>query len=294
MKSIIEKENLQINIDRLDAQRYLYTKAKHISITSFILCAIIPVALVFLRLCFYDNDAFSKSVIIYSFFIILIEKVLEFLSTRRRNTASRIQQLFDCQLFNLPWNEPLCGEQPTLEDIYIAKTGKNINKLHDWYDPNIAILKHEYATIVCMRTNIVYDKNIRNLYHRIIWISILILASVFFIIGIVQNNNMWDWFINSLIPIMPFVSWFLDIHKHNIENLKVLTRIEKLINITFSKIREKGKITTKELSVIQDLIFIHRNSAYPIPNIFYKIIRNRLEKTTEYSVNQICEEIANY
>lgn len=292
MNLIVEKENSQINIDRLDAQRYLYTKAKCISIISFILCAIIPMALVFLRFCFYDNDIFSKIVIIYSFCAIFIEKILEFLITKRRNTASRIQQLFDCELFDLPWNEPLCGEQPTHEEIYKAKTGKSINKLHNWYEPVIESLKHEYAIVVCMHTNVLYDRNIRNIYHKIIYITMLVLPLIVFLFGIINNNDMLDWLTNSLIPFTPLMAWCLDIHKHNIENLKALTRIEKLINITFSKVKKKGKIAIKELSVIQDLIFVHRNTAYPIPNILYKIMRNRLEKTTNYSINQICEEIA--
>lgn len=53
MNNIVKRENQSVNIDRLDAQRHLYSKAKTYTYLVVILCVLNPVLLAIAKSCFF-------------------------------------------------------------------------------------------------------------------------------------------------------------------------------------------------------------------------------------------------
>ena len=107
MNDIIARENLQSNIDRLDAQRHLYIIAKRYTIASLFLCVIAPVLTSFAKVIFPGVEPIIKGAIVYSFATLFVKQFLSSRASSLRNLAARIQQLFDCELLDLSWKEPL-------------------------------------------------------------------------------------------------------------------------------------------------------------------------------------------
>ena len=294
MNDIIVKENLQFNIDRLDAQRHLYVKVKRYTFASLFLCVIVPVLTSFAKVIFPGVEPIIKGAIVYSFATLFVKQFLSSRASSLRNLAARIQQLFDCELFDLNWNEPLCGKKPQPEEIHDAKTGKNLTKLNNWYEPVIGQLPQKYGVIVCMRTNVTYDQKLRRTFSWIV--EALIVGALIFVfsIGFKQNDNMWDWFLNALVPLSPIISWFIDIWKQNNNNIEALNKLQTLIDKSLNVAINHQEIPVSDLDRIQNFIFVHRNTSYIIPESIYNMLRKKTENAAKYSAQQICDQIMNH
>lgn len=291
MNDIITKENSELNIDRLAAQRHLYSQAKNYSNVIFVLCVAVPILLSFAKVIASSWVCLAQIAIIYSFFATFVKYALSGFKNGKRNLAARIQQLFDCELFNLDWSEALCGAKPIPEQIYKAQKGVDRTTLANWYEPVISNLSHEHAVIVCQRTNVVYDQNIRSYYSTLINVVFIVSVAIVFVTGLLLKKGIWEWFLNGIIPVMPIVSWYLDLHKQNESNLNALNKLQSLIDSALTEAEAGNPLNKEKLQRIQDFMYMHRNTSYTIPDLVYKLKRNNSEAATYYSAEQLCNRL---
>ena len=73
MNDFLIKENLPMNLDRLDAQRHLYSKAKCCSYVVAFLCVLIPVILAIIKILIPNVDFIIKGTLVYSFLILILK-----------------------------------------------------------------------------------------------------------------------------------------------------------------------------------------------------------------------------
>lgn len=118
---ISTKQNEQTFIDRLAAQRKLYSSSKSISHFLLFSCVLVPVILAILKVIFPSCSILPKIIVVYSFVATISRIWLEDMTKKRILMAAKIQQLFDCDLFGLTWNTALCGTKPTPEEIFNAR-----------------------------------------------------------------------------------------------------------------------------------------------------------------------------
>ena len=291
MNDISRKQDLPENIDKLAAQRHLYSLAKRVSLFIFVVCIILPMVLAIFKFLFPNVEWYAKVVVLVSFLATIAKIVLGDIKKYRQNLAARIQQLLDCELFNLPWNDALCGNQPLPEEIFKYKEGMPRELLLSWYGSEIESLPHEYAVLVCMRTNVVYDKGIRRYYQRLCTGMAIIAAVLVFCSGLIADVTLWSLFLYGIIPLMPVVSWFVDVKNQYRKNMAALDKLQSLINAGLEKAYAKGEVSMQSLMTIQNFMYIHRNSSYVIPDVIYNKKRDESEMATAYSVHQICEKL---
>ena len=95
-QEILYKQNLDVNIDRLLAQRRLYSNAKIMQYILIAITVIIPVLIAFVTN--FSNlriDDTSWIYTIYAIVVIFGEKILEIFIDRNKKTAASIQEKFD-------------------------------------------------------------------------------------------------------------------------------------------------------------------------------------------------------
>ena len=153
-QEILYKQNLDVNIDRLLAQRRLYSNAKIMQYILIAITVIIPVLIAFITN--FSNlriDDTSWIYTIYAIVVIFGEKILEIFIDRNKKTAASIQEKFDTNIFDIPENE-LLNSVFIDHDIvrkYSKKDKLNANKISrvtNWYSTRID----------CLQTNIEYVK----------------------------------------------------------------------------------------------------------------------------------------
>lgn len=231
MNNIVKRENQSVNIDRLDAQRHLYSKAKTYTYLVVILCVLNPVLLAIAKVVFPKMDVLVKITVVYSFVIVFFKPLLNNCISKLQALAARIQQLFDCDVFELAWNEPLCGTKPAPEEVFKARTNKGIEEFRNWYEEAVVLLDRLPGIIVCQRTNVFYDRNLRNIYGKAVNVMFCIAFLLVFFIGFFQNPHLWDFFLKVIVPLSPIVSWMIDFKKQNKLSLSALKRLDSLVNI---------------------------------------------------------------
>lgn len=288
--NIVELENKQENIDKLKAAHHLYSIVGYISIASFFLCVIVPIFISVLRN-FVDFQGIVLHVIVgYSLIAVVLGIVFDFYAEKNKTLAAKIQQLFDCNILELEWNKYICGQRPSLEDIN-HNTGRLSNvPFVNWYDRAISPLSKSEATIICFRTNLAYDMDLRTIFVKIIDIVAFIVAISIIMMGFVQNEGIRDIVVFVIVPIIPMIKWFVAIRKQNVADIKKCISLKERIDDKLEKLSNGDEVYHKhELNQIQDGIFEHRKVAFKIPDFIYNYMRERLEGDTHLTVTQIIE-----
>lgn len=189
--NIVELENRQEHINQLKAARHLYTKAGNYTTAYVVICALIPIVISIGRI-FIDSLAplVLHTLTAYTLVSLVMGFLLESRISKFRNTAAKIQQLFDSDVLGLKWNAYLWGKKPSLEDV-----NENIGDLPDkdfidWYDAQVGVMTKMEATLICQRTNLVYDSKLRKDFNSIInliaWSALILIL----IVGFYKNEGM--------------------------------------------------------------------------------------------------------
>jgi hypothetical protein len=85
--------------------------------------------------------------------------------TSLKQQAAKIQELFDCAVLRIPWQELKVGRPPDLETVteWADPAGASYDalKLTNWYAPEVGEVPLPIARIICQRTNCWWDAKLR-------------------------------------------------------------------------------------------------------------------------------------
>lgn len=287
MNKIIEHQNDQTILDKLSAQRNLYKTAKGWKVLRFVLCVILIVALALLRVFNPDLSWVGITLTSLTFVSIIIGPVLDYLISRERNLAARIQQLLETELYGLDWNHHLWGSKPSYEDVYDHTSSKIPPHLHNWFKVGIGdIQDNNTAILICQRDCLKYDSYLRRRYYQLC-VTIAIIFSVSIIVcGAIKQNDWISFITFSLIPMTPTARWLLSVVMDEKNDKKARESLESMVNHEMKNALSGRPVHKTVIIQIQELMFTHRNAGYLIPEWLYCLFRKRLEARSSYSVNE--------
>ena len=161
-------QNAPAEINKLRAQRYLYSKAKTLVGLQAVLAVGVPVVGTMAELLW---PRIKGGLAFYGIAISVLDvAMLEPWQKRIRTLGAKIQELFDCSVLGLPWNDIGVGNRPEAEDVHAAavayRGGKEDLKLKDWYPTAVADVPLSLGRIICQRTNLRWDSVLRFPQHR--------------------------------------------------------------------------------------------------------------------------------
>ena len=173
MNNIPKEQNSQRRLELLAAQRQLYSDAKNLHLISVIIS--VPIVIVWSIMV-----ALFPSLAVYTALWGIIATFLELLILSRlqksaQEKAAKIQQIFDCEVLQFNWASLNCGVRVEPETIIEASNRykrKNLNftKLQNWYPVSVEQLPIHQARIICQRSNVWWDAQLRRRYSK--WIII--------------------------------------------------------------------------------------------------------------------------
>lgn len=286
--NIVEIENRQEHINQLKAAHHLYTKAGHYSTAYVLFCVLIPIIISFVR--FYicsDNYLVLHSLMAYSVVALVIGLVLEAKAGKHRNSAAKIQQLFDCDVLGLEWNTYIWGTKPSIEDVNDNYVNLPDKDFVNWYDIQVSDLNKVEAALICQRTNLVYDSKLRKKFNYIIdciaW-SVLVLI---LIVGFYKNEGMQTAIVFIGVPLVPIIKWIFITRKQNREDIELCESLKSFVDNCLERLKKNQRsINESVLYRIQDGIYRHRKTAFKIPDYLYNLMRDKHEKSIHTMINQ--------
>ncbi|WP_336734434.1 S-4TM family putative pore-forming effector [Chryseobacterium sp. VD8] len=294
---ILRDQNLSINVDKLLAQRRLYSNAKKINYLLIIITVCTPITISFLTN-FTNLKIDDKNWIyaVYTVLIIIGEKILEIYIDRSKKTAASIQENFDITIFKLPENETLNTTFIDLDVIrkYSKKDNKNIKKIEkvkNWYSKEIDVLPTNIAIIFCQRMNICYDQNIKKKYSNILVALSLITFIILLVFSLSSGFSLKKFFIEALFPSMPLFLFTYKEYKTNLETVDNLQKLREIIEDKLDSVSINDIIEVEDLRNIQDRIYQNRILSPLIPNFIYNFLWGDLEDQMNYSVKNKINEL---
>lgn len=297
MTSIADRQNNPDNIQRLQAQRQMYSDIKRWMIVNLIVGVIIPL-IVSILVFISSNDTLSSALnfkskdisyisapvgIVAAILVVVISQLIK----KMKETSAKIQETFDTNVFKLDWDKINVGEKPDFG--IILKNSKAFEAKHpnytgfkDWYTIKAATFKYPQAIAFCQQQNLNWDSELRQQVIKVATITLIV--AVFFILalGIFNDFTLRTLFTNILSLLLPIFLFFYKLIVEQKDTVKEMARLKdinrELIDSILSSELTPDNFTTR-CRQLQTAIYQHRKSARPIPNWLHK--RNRNEQEDE-------------
>lgn len=295
MADISTRQNLEPNIQRLAAQRYLYSCAKRISAIQATLAGATPVlGVVAIALCTEAQPWASLAGIV----VALLNRVcLDSWQDRFRKTAAQIQEDFDCRVIGLPWNQVLVGQRLAVEEIHeAAKKARSASDapLQDWYPAVVDSLPMHQARVVCQRTNCWWDAKLRRRYRAVILTVLGLISVLVFLMFLQTGINLQKFVLSVAAPLLPTLLWgFLEARRQK-EAATALDRLKHLTDGFWQEIAQ-GQVTEPEAThrsrELQNAIWLHRRTKPFVFDWIYRKLRRDYEEQMNVGAEDMVDQV---
>lgn len=291
MNNIPQEQNKQEQIQRLAAQRQIYSDAK--TIQNLIIILSVPLALawsilvvIFPKLQVYAN-LWGLAV------AILTLSVLTPLQTSLQEKAAKIQQLFDCDVLQLDWSQMYSGNRPNPEIIidysekYVQKN-KTCSNLLDWYSIVVGSLPMHQARLLCQRENVSWDVQLKRRYARWVIVILVTLVVIICLLGLIGGLTLENVILSLVVPLAPtFIFGLRQYIEHN-EAAKRLDRLGEKCQDLWQQVvnnRISPQDLERESYNLQTKIYESRRRSPLVFDWLYE----RLKKKDEEQMNKTSE-----
>ena len=294
--NIVELQNRPENIKMLKAMRHLYSKVGKLTKYYFIFCVLFPIVISFAKpfISSEDNQVLFHFMIAYNLLSLMAGLWLECKIKKERVLAAKIQQQFDCNVFELQWNRYTFGAQPSLEDINSNAKSSNDEDFLNWYDRDVDIVDRMLAVIICQRINLTYDVALRKKFLCSLTIISIIILIIILGIAFYEDEGLRTTIVFVAVPLIPVIRWFFSTRKANSDNIEKCERIKKIIDDYLEEYRNNGIVFSDiDLCEIQNCIYDHRKTAFKIPDFIYNKMRSKQEEATHITVGELITRYIN-
>jgi flagellar basal body-associated protein FliL len=292
---ITTEQNTERQLQRLGAQRQLYATAKNILGWQIILGC--PVAVISTILVVIDPSL--KGLAAGWGMLVMFADIFWMTPWQKhlRDSAARIQEAFDCDVLDLPWNELKAGKRPDPElikeqsDKYM-KWGARMPPITNWYAPVVGDLPIHIGRVACQRTNCWWDAKQRRRYAACV-IGIVVLIFVLVLgMALVTGFTIENFLIKVVAPLAP--AFTLGIRQYR-EQTEAAARLDRLKEHSDSLWKDalsgksKTALSTKSRN-LQDEILENRRKSPPVFDFIFKRLRPKYEQQMNYGSEELVEQ----
>ncbi|SFQ34161.1 S-4TM family putative pore-forming effector [Variovorax sp. 770b2] len=228
MNQIITKQNERYSLQLLSAQRQTYSDAK--CLLAFQLVLIGPLAAATAMVSIFVPD---WKIIVALWGVIVLVLDLGYFTPKQkrlRESGARIQERFDCEVFNLSWDATRVGGQEPHENVIrqsarYQKIAHTMTPLEDWYSVVVGSLPLPMARLVCQRTNCWWDAEQRRKYASVVGGILLASFLIVLALGVFAKLS-----VNELILIVlfPMLSTLKQAYQQWSDNREAANRLDIL------------------------------------------------------------------
>ena len=295
MNSIPQKQNAETQLQRLAAQRQLYGTAKKVFGAALILCGPVAVFWAILVLLVPSLKGFGA---LWGISVTLCDIFwLTPWQKRLRERAARVQELFDCDVLSLQWNDLKAGKRPAPElvkeqaDAY-QKWAHDMPMLENWYSPAVADLPMHIARMACQRSNCYWDSKQRRHYADCVIAVVIIVFFLFLVIASNFGMTIEDFVLKVAAPLAPVlllgIRQFSE-HREAANRLDNLTdHAETLWNAALDG-KPDADVTAGSRN-LQDEILEGRKRSPAVFDFIFKRLRTSFEAQMNHGVEHFIAE----
>src|SRR5260370_38191979 len=212
-------QNTEKELERLAAQRYLYSRAKRVSAIQVALDLITPIVIATIIVISPSFDVYGAFI---SVAVAVLEVTLETYQSSRKKQAADIQEIFDCDVLKLESHELKKRRRPLTETIFEAaksyeRKDPNFSALKNWYPPIVEKIPMHLARLVCQRLNCWWHSQLRRRYIQAVGAVLLILFFFVLLFTLINCLTLANFFLPVFFPLLhPFI-WGIRDYLHQNE-----------------------------------------------------------------------------
>ncbi len=296
---ISEKQNSEQSLRYIAAWSQLYGYAKIIAAWQFWLAVPGALAMSVCALIWPDAKVVTTPLALFFGWVDLL--FLDPIQNERKKIAAKTQELFDCELFKLEWNNLRCSPKPDSETINEAaeefKKSNDTAKHPDWYPTEVKRVPLALARLICQRAAVWWDMSQRRRYGRwVLGLSLLLITGIF-IISFTGDLKVRDMILGVYLPFAPVVVWAVREYRRQRDAAIGLEKLKGQIEEIFNQAIE-GKLDQASLERhsrnIQDMIYDGRFRNPVLFNSIYRWLRDKHEVRMNEKAKELVEKaIAN-
>jgi hypothetical protein len=215
-----------------------------------------------------------------------------------RRCGANTQERFDCTVLALVRNEALEGQCPTIEEIYAAAQEYVPNEdapIADWYPKRAAAeVSLPQGRLVCQRSNLWWDSELRRRYRSWIAVAILVIVVGCFCFGFGQHWSLEQFVLAVLAPLTPALMWAGRECKRQTEGASNLDRLRETTEQIWSQML-KGNLSEEDLTLrsraLQDAILVGRRERATVFDWVYNRLRKQQEKQMNVGADEMISQI---
>jgi hypothetical protein len=221
------------------------------------------------------------------------------LQKNAQEKAAKIQQIFDCEVLQFNWASLNCGVRVEPETIIDAskrykRKKRNLTELQNWYPVSVDQLPIYQARVICQRSNIWWDAQLRRRYSKWIVFILFALTVIVFLIGLIGGLTLEKFLLAVLAPLTPaFVFGLRQYTEHN-EAAVRLDRLRENAEALVQEIinrRYTSQDFEKESYSLQTQIYDNRRRSPLIQDWLYSQLRNEDEEKMNKGAESLVQEL---
>ena len=270
--NVAERQNSRRSLDRLIAQRLLYSRVKRIENWRLVSVAM-AVSLLILDFA-VGAPWFSQVATVVVVLSWSIEQgILVGWSARIREESAAIQEDFDCFVLEIPWPEHRGIQRPTDDRIgeltmKLAGMPGVTEGLGDWYGRDEIPGQSIPATVYCQRASCRWDARLRKKWMLSVRASLALLLGSVVVAAAFAGASVMELVLVAAASLR-VLAWLAAEFR---EQSAAKKRMERL-HAYLSHDGPNERMSTCDVRLVQDAIFEHRRSCPTIPDWFYRLRR---------------------
>lgn len=296
MNKIPETQLEPIQLNRLAAQRQLYTDAKVVLKFQVGLNVFGPLVLTALVKYFSMPPVYAVCCGIIVTFLNILCLTPHRQSLKKR--ASCIQELFDCDVLKLDWKELKTGSRLDIVEtvkeytLKYERKSKDYSKLQNWYPIKAGKLPIHLGRVICQRSNCWWGTQLMLRYAKLVLCILFGLIVIIIFLGLGAGFTLEEFFMVVIVPFVPSFILGIRQHKEYTEAAARLNKLKKYAEELWNKGvsgTNCGQLTGKSRD-LQDEIYDYRRTCPLIFDVLYKRYREEMEKQMNSAMDNLVED----
>jgi hypothetical protein len=191
------------------------------------------------------------------------------------------QELFDCAVLGLDWNDALVRRISDEEISGASRKLHDVDQLRDWY-PTAGAQTWPASVLICQRANAVWARRQHRAYAYVLRCSAVVWGLIGIVVAIVHGTTMADYLVTVALPSLPAVLDASELAERHLGSAKSREVLEEQADALL----RNENATNHILREFQDQLFSLRNDSPIVPGWFYRLVRSKYEEDMKYAATQ--------
>jgi hypothetical protein len=191
----------------------------------------------------------------------------------QRAKATTYQELYDTQLFDLPWDTVLAGDrQAVQQEIDAAAPRPRADRDYKWYE-NVPAVPWPVDALACQAQNLLWGRKNHQGYARFLTGLLVALIALALLEGYLTDLSLADFALQLFAPLVPAFLDLAELPQAHRAAQKNKNKLEHTIQTLIRHHVNGHPASRDDCRSVQDKIFELRNNDPTVPTWFHTIRR---------------------